>query len=154
MGTNLHQSILDQHSFLAQKFQKARTDQHMVIAGGASAPSLADADMLVAPYGLSLSATLTMAQGAHERLRVVLITLLGQDHPTTLAMSDINADLLERETELEDYNPRDKGLEAFLPASITHWVHIRLSYWFTRKCERRGREPFPDLKELWRNMNI
>ena len=126
----------------------------MFIAGGSSAHSLANADTLVAPYGVSLLATLTMAQGDHAKLRVVLITLLGQDHPTTLAMSDINADLLEKETELEDYNPHDKGLESFLPDSITQWVQIRLSYWFTRKCERRGREPFPDLTELWRNMNI
>ena len=126
----------------------------MFIAGGSSAHSLANADTLVAPYGVSLSITLTMAQGAHTQLRVVLITLLGQDHPTTLSMSDINTDLLERETELKDYNSHDKGLEAFLPDPITHWIQIQLSYWFTRQCERREREPFPDLTELWRNMDI
>ena len=29
---------------------------------------------------------------------------------------------MERETEIEEYKPRDRGLKARLPASITCWV--------------------------------
>ena len=75
--------------------------------------------MLTTSYGVSLSSTMTMARGDHARLRVVLFTLLGQDHPTALPTRDINSELLERETELEEYNPFDRGLKAHLPASIT-----------------------------------
>ena len=56
-----------------------------------------------------------------------------------LAMRDINADIIEMETELEEYNPRDQGLKARLPASITRWVQIRLSDWVSRKWKRGGR---------------
>ena len=126
LGTGLHQFGLGQHSSAAQKVMKARSDQHQVIVDGDAASSLEDAATLMAPYGVSFLSTMAMVQGAHARLRVVLFTLLGQDYPTALAMRDINAELLEREEELEEYNRRDQGLKTRLPASITRWVQIRL----------------------------
>ena len=71
---------------------KARADQHQFIAGGGAAPEL---------DGVSFLATMDMARGAHTRMSVILVTLLGQDHLTVLAMQYINAELLERENELE-----------------------------------------------------
>ena len=44
--------------------------------------------------------TMAMSQGIHARLRVVLVTLLGKDHPNAMVMRDINAKLLERKTDL------------------------------------------------------
>ena len=38
---------------------------------------------------VSLLSTLAMAQGAHSRLRVVLATLFGTDHPTELDMKEV-----------------------------------------------------------------
>ena len=61
---------------------------------------------------------------SHTQLRVVLVTLFGLDDPTALAMRDANEDIMERDTELEEYNPRERGLKARLTASTTHWVQI------------------------------
>ena len=79
---------------------QACSDQHQVIAGSATNPSYAST--LTAPDGVSLMATLDMAQGSHMRLRVVLDTLLGQEHTTTQTMRDINKELLERDIDLEE----------------------------------------------------
>ena len=92
---------MGQNTYAAWKVLNPRTDQHQVIAGGGDAPSLEDAATLTAPDGVSLQANLSMARGAHTRLRVVLDTLLGQDHPAAQAMQDINEDILEREINLE-----------------------------------------------------
>ena len=83
-----------QHTPAARKVLKSRTDQHQVITGGGAAPSLADTVTLMAPYGVSFAATLSMVQGAHMRIRLVLVTLLGQDHPTALAMRDLNEEVM------------------------------------------------------------
>ena len=88
---------------------------------------------LAAPDGVSLPATMAIAQGSHTRLRVVLDTLFGTNHPTALEMKEVNVEIMERETDTEEYNPRDPGLKARLPVSINCWFQIRLSDWFTRK---------------------
>ena len=55
-------------------------------------------------------------------MRVVLVTLFGPYHPIALEMRDVNTEIMEREMELEEYNPREQGLKARLTASITCWV--------------------------------
>ena len=100
LGTGLHQFGLVQNISAACKVLKTHTEQHQVISGARASPSLSDAAMLTAPDGVSLTVTMSMEQGAHSQLRVVLITLLGQDHPSALSMKDINSELLERDTEL------------------------------------------------------
>ena len=59
---------------------KACIDQHQVVAGGGSAPILADVAYLTVPDGLSFPKTLAMAQSSHALLLVVLDTLLERDH--------------------------------------------------------------------------
>ena len=61
----------------------------------------ADVDMLRDPDGASLTETMATTRWSHTRLRVILVTMLGRDHPTVLYMRDINTNLLETETELE-----------------------------------------------------
>ena len=100
LGTGLHQFGLGQHTLVAQKVLKACVDQHQVITGAGAATSLWDVAMLTAIYGVSLPSTLAMPWWGHLRLRVILVTLLGQDHPTVLVMRDVNLDLMERETKL------------------------------------------------------
>ena len=75
----------------------------------------------MAPDIVSLPDTLAMEQGANTQLGVVLVTLSGPDHPTALPMKEVNSEIMERETDLEEYNPRDQGLKASLPLSITRW---------------------------------
>ena len=57
---------------------------------------MAYAATLMAPDGVSFPDTIAMARGAHAWMRVVLVTLLGQEHPTVMDMRDINVELLER----------------------------------------------------------
>ena len=87
--TGLHQFGLGQNTSSAQKVLKARSNQKQVIAGGATAPSLDGIATLTAPDRVSLPATLAMARGDHTRLKVVLITLFGPYHPTTLSMKEL-----------------------------------------------------------------
>ena len=106
---------------------KDRANQYQVVAFGSATPSLADAAILTAPDVVSLPSTLAISQGAHTQLRVILSTLFGTDHPTVLAMKEANVEIMERETDLEEYNSCDWGLKARLPAPITHWVQIIFS---------------------------
>ena len=54
LGNDLHQFGLGRHTSASRKVLKACTDQLQVITGGCSAPSLAEAATLTAPYGVSL----------------------------------------------------------------------------------------------------
>ena len=69
-------------------------------------------------------------------------------------METIMQALTEREKEVEDYSPRDQGLKPKLPDLLTRWVQIRLSDWIARQWEREGKEPFPNLDEIWRIMDL
>ena len=63
LGTGIHQFWIGQHTSAARKVLKARAEQHQVIAGCDAAPSLDDMAALMAPDGVSLPYTLSMAQG-------------------------------------------------------------------------------------------
>ena len=101
LGTGLHQFGLGQHTYATRKVLKARADQHQVIIGSGADPYLADTAKLMAPERVSLLAILAMKQGTHTLLRVVLVTFFVLDHHTELSMRDVNAEIVERETELE-----------------------------------------------------
>ena len=85
-----HHFGFGQHTFNNRNVLKACVDQHQVIAGNGAAPSLADANILTDPGGVSLLSTLSMVWGTHMWLRVVLVTLFGPDHPITLLMKEVN----------------------------------------------------------------
>ena len=65
---------------------------------------------------------MSIVRGAHARLRIFLVTLLGQDNPTALDRRYINPDLLEIEMELEEYSFRYWGFKAYLPDLIIFCV--------------------------------
>ena len=87
LGTGIHHFGIDKHTSVTRKVLKARTYQHQVVSGGGAAPSLADAETLMAPDGVSLPATLAMARRDHVWMIVVLVNLFGLDHPTTMSMN-------------------------------------------------------------------
>ena len=101
LGMGLHQLGIGQHTYAAQNVLKDCADQHQVIMGNGAATSLADAATLTAPDGVSLPDTLAMEQGSHARLREVLVTLYGPDHPTATDMKEVNTESMDRNTELE-----------------------------------------------------
>ena len=67
LDKGLHQFRLGQHTSADRKVFKVSADQHQIIAGGGTTPYLADAAMMTALDGASLSATLTMARGVGTR---------------------------------------------------------------------------------------
>ena len=133
LGTSLHQFKIVQHTSAARKMLKDRANQHKVVAGSGAAPFLSGAATLTAKDRVSLLATLSMAWGDHVRLRVFLFTLFIPYHSTTLTRRDVNTEIMERDIQLDEYNPRGRGLKLRLPASITCWVQIRLSDCFSRQ---------------------
>ena len=64
----IHQFLLGQHTSAARKLLKGRVDQHQVITGSGGAPTLANADYLTAPNGVSLTETLDIACSTHMHL--------------------------------------------------------------------------------------
>ena len=87
---SLQQFGLGKQTSAAWKALKDDANQHQVIAGGGAAPSLSDADTLMVPCSVYLPDTLSMAWGAVMRLRVVLANFFGPDHPTVLALKEVN----------------------------------------------------------------
>ena len=75
---------------------------------------------MTVPDGVSLSSSLNTARGDHARLRLVLVTLFGTYHSTELVMKEMNTELMDRETNIEEYNPLDQGFKSRLPESIAH----------------------------------
>ena len=69
----------------------------------------------MAPDGVSLPAALSIAQGGHARLSMVLVTLFITYHPTVLEIKEVKLEIMERETELKEYNPHDREARFKLP---------------------------------------
>ena len=87
--------------------------------GRSRALTLANAAYLIAPYRVSLPEILTMSRSAHTSLRVALDTLMGRDHPTANGIDSFVKEIMERETDLEEYSLRDQGLKPNLPELLT-----------------------------------
>ena len=58
-GMGLHQFGLSRHTSTARKVLRARANQHQIVVGGAAAPSLAEAAMLMDPDWVSFPSTLS-----------------------------------------------------------------------------------------------
>ena len=104
LGTGIHQFCLGKHTPASRKLLKTRVDQHQVIAGGSGPLNLANVVYLTATYGVPLHETLAIAHSVHMRLRLVLETLLGRDHPAAHRMVVFTESIMEREKELDEYS--------------------------------------------------
>ena len=98
---------------------KACVDQHQVIAVGGSASTLAYTSYLTVPYRVYPPETTAMARSTHICLQVVLDTLLGWYNPVAQGMNAVVLAMIERETELEEYSPRNPRLNPNIPALLT-----------------------------------
>ena len=94
LGLGIYKFGLVQHISATGKVLKAQYDQHRIITGVITAPSLADVSTLTATDGVSLPDNLSMAQGGNTQIRVVLGTLCGTNHPTSLEMKEVNVDIM------------------------------------------------------------
>ena len=57
-----------------------------------------------------------------------------------------------RETELEEYNPRDLALLPKIPSLILQHAQIRWSNWLAAQWGKTSEVPFPDLVGIWTAM--
>ena len=78
-----------------------------MVASGAGAPSLADMEILSAPNGVTLPHNFSMARGQWLRTRMIVGTCFGIDHNASEGLREFDEEILARETELEEYIPRD-----------------------------------------------
>ena len=92
--TGLHQFGLGQHTSIAWKVLKACVGHHQIIAGSGDAPYIADAATLTVSDCVSLPYTLAMAQGNHQQLLLVLVTLFGPYHPIKLETKEANKGIM------------------------------------------------------------
>ena len=70
-------SILGRHTPEERKSLKEAGANYDMVIGGVGAPSMAEADTLTAPNGLTLSNSLSMLQGQNNRLRALAATFSG-----------------------------------------------------------------------------
>ena len=56
---------------------------------------------------------------------------------------------MTRETELEEYIPRDMSLHPQIPALILRHVKIRWLKWIVAQWGKTSEVPFPNLAGLW-----
>ena len=72
-----------------------------------------------------------MALSVHARLRVVLGILIGRYHPFSQGIDAVIQVLMDQDTHLDEYSPRDPHLKPKIPALLTRWVHIRIDILLT-----------------------
>ena len=83
ISSGLHAFTLGQHNAARRKLLKTRADRHNLMAGGHAAPSLADAEKLVAPDGMTIPMSHGQAHGQHNRLCILGHALFRERHTSS-----------------------------------------------------------------------
>ena len=114
----LHPFILGQHTATVRKFLSQQSDRYVMVASNTGAPSLVDVEILLALDGATLPRNSSMARGKWLRKRLIVGTCFGVDHNASDGLKEFGEKMLARETELEEYIPRDTSLRPQIPALI------------------------------------
>ena len=109
-------------------------------------------EILLAPDGVTLSRNFSMARGQWMRTRLIVGTCFGVDHNASEGLREFGEELSERDTELEEYLPRDASLLPQIPTLILRHAQIRWSNWLASQWGKTSEVPFPDLAGLWTAM--
>ena len=107
LTTGLHPFVLGQHTATVRKFLRGQADLYAMVASGAGAPSLADVEIFSAPDGITLPRNFSMACGQCLRTRLLVGTFFGVDHNASEGLKELGEEMSARETELEEYVPRE-----------------------------------------------
>ena len=83
------------------------------------------------------------------RTRVIVSTCFGVDHNASEGHQNFGEDLSARETELEEYLPRDATLLPQIPALLLRHAQIRWSNCLEAQWGKTLEVPFPNLAGLW-----
>ena len=74
------------------------------------------------------------------------------DHNASEGLGELGEELSERETELEEYLPRDTALLPQILVLILRHAQIRWSNWLASQWDKTSEVPFPNLAGLWAAM--
>ena len=83
LSSGLHAFTLGQQTAARRKLLKTRTDRHNHMAGGHVAPSLTDAEKLVASDGVTIPTSNGQSRGQHNRLRILGHALFRERHTSS-----------------------------------------------------------------------
>ena len=100
-----------------------------MVASGVGTPSLADVEILSAPDGITLPRKVSMARRQWLRTQWIVGTCFGVDHNASEGLKEFGEEMLARDTDLEEYIPRDSALCPHIPALILQHMQIRWSKW-------------------------
>ena len=110
LTTGLHPFFLWQHTATFRKFLRGQSDCYAIVASCAGAPSLADVEILLAPEGVTLPRNFSMDRGQWLRTRLIVGTFFGIEHNASGGLKQFGEEMSVRETELEEYVPRNSAL--------------------------------------------
>ena len=119
-----------------------------MVASGAGATSLVDVEILSVPDGVTLPRSFLMARGKWIRTRLIVGTCFGVDHNAPDGLKGFVEEMSARETELEEYTPRNTALRLHIPALILHHVKICWQNWLAAQWGKMSEVPFPNLAGL------
>ena len=94
-----------------------------------------------------------MARRQWLRTRLIVATCFGMDHNASEGLQNFGEELSARETELEEYIPRDATLLPHIPSLLLRHAHIRWSNWLAAQWGKTLEVPFPNLAGLWTAMD-
>ena len=118
LTTRLHPFVLGHTTATVRKFLRIQADRYAMMASSAGTPFLADVEILSAPDGVTLPRNVLMARGQWLRTWLIVRTCFGVDHNASDGLKEFGEERSARETELEEYIPRDKALRPHIPALI------------------------------------
>ena len=74
------------------------------------------------------------------------------DHNTSKGLKEFGEEMLARETDLEEYIPRNTSLRPQVPVLILRNAQIQWSNWIASQWGKTSKFPFPNLAGLWTAM--
>ena len=123
-----------------------------MVASGAGAPSLTNVEIISAPDGVTLPRNFSMGRGQWLGTRLIVKTCFGVDHNASKVLREFGEEMSARETELEEYVPRDSDLLPQISALLLWHAQIRWSNWLASQWGKTSEVPFPDLVGIWTAM--
>ena len=123
-----------------------------MVASSEGTPSLVDVEIFSALDAVTLPRNFSIALRQWLRTRLIVGTCFGVDHNASESLREFGEEMLARETELEEYLPRDIALLPQIPALLLWHAQILWSNWLAAQWGKTSEVPFPDLAGLWTAM--
>lgn len=133
--------------------------QHMsamynLVTAGNAAPNLSDAAILVTPNKPTFPHQLINTREMLQRMQVLFNVLFGAHHPLSNGITTFIQEFIAREATLQYYQPITPGYILCTPILITHWVMLRMDFWFRNQAMYDAPIAVPNFLELFNNIDL